>query len=47
MGNNEAKEKQPGDQEYERLGPVVVTEEYDPQSNENNSFMSFSCSVES
>jgi hypothetical protein len=45
MGNNETKEKQPGDQEYERLGPVVVTEVDDPQSNDKNSFMSFSRSI--
>jgi hypothetical protein len=47
MGNNEIKAKQPGDQEHERLGPVLVTEEDDPESNDKNSFMSFSRSVES
>lgn len=47
MGNSEAKEKDGGQIDYERLGPVTVREIDDTETGEKISIMEFTRSVES
>ena len=47
MGGNQSKQDQPGIQDHERLGAVIVKEIEDPHGEEKISTMEVSLSVES